>query len=85
MKNKEKNLEDTDVILNLDEITIHDLDSFWSSGCSGRVSFYINCQTEHGYCEDPRFLGKIKILKANKCDEKDVYLLKVKFEKEEDD
>lgn len=85
MKNKEKNLEDTDVILNLDEITIHDLDSFWSSGCSGRVSFHINCQTEHGYCEDPRFLGKIKILKANKCDEKDVYLLKVKFEKEEDD
>ena len=36
-------------------------------------------------CEDPRFLGKIKILKANKCDEKGVYLLKVKFEKEEDD
>lgn len=85
MKNTEKNLEDADVILNLDEINIHDLDSFWSSGCSGKVSFYINCQTEHGYCEDPRFLGKIKILKANKCDEKDVYLLKVKFEKEDDD
>lgn len=85
MKNKEKNLEDADVILNLDEINVHDLDSFWSSGCSGKVSFYINCQTEHGYCEDPRFLGKIKILKANKCDEKDVYLLKVKFEKEDDD
>jgi hypothetical protein len=60
MKNKEKNLEDADVILNLDEINIHDLDSFWSSGCSGKVSFYINCQTEHGYCEDPRFLGKIR-------------------------
>jgi len=32
-----------------------------------------------------RILGKIKILKANKCDEKKVYFLKVKFEKENDD
>lgn len=84
-KNKVKHLEDTDIILNLDEITVDSLDSFHSSGCSGRVSFFINCRTEHGYCEDPRFLGKIKILKANKCDEKGVYLLKVKFEREEDD
>lgn len=85
MKNREKHLEDTDIILNLDEVTVHDLDSFYSSGCSGRVSFDINCQTEHGYCEDPRFLGKIKILEAKKCDEEGIYLLKVKFEKEEDD
>lgn len=85
MNNKEKYLEDTDIILNLDEIAVHSLDSFYSSGCSGSVSFYINCQTEHGYCEDPRFLGKIKVLEANKCDEDGVYVLKVKFEKEEDD
>ncbi len=85
MKNKEKYLEDTDIILNLNEITIDDLDSFWSSGCSGRVSFFINCQTEQGYCEDPRFLGKIKILDATKCVENGVYLLKVKFDKEERD
>lgn len=85
MNNKEKDLEDTDIILNLDEITVHDLDSFYSSGCSGRVSFDINCRTEHGYCEDPCFLGKIKILEANKCSEEGIYLLKVKFEKEEDD
>jgi len=85
MRNKEKYLEDTDIILNLDEITVHDLDSFYSSGCSGSVSFYINCQTEHGYCEDPRFLGKIKILETKKCKEEGIYLLKVKFEKEEDD
>jgi len=85
MNNKEKYLEDTDIILNLDEIIVHDLDSFHSSGCSGRVTFDINCRTEHGYCEDPRFLGKIKVLEANKCDEERVYFLKVKFEKEEDD
>ena len=79
MNNNEKRLEDTDIILNLDEITIHDLNSFYSSGCSGSVSFHINCQTEHGYCEDPEFLGKIKVLEANKCDEEGVYLLKPKF------
>ncbi len=50
MKNKEKHLRNADVILNLDEISIDDLDSFWSSGCSGKASFYINCHTEHGYC-----------------------------------
>lgn len=32
MKNKEKHLKNADVILNLDEININDLDSFWSSG-----------------------------------------------------
>jgi len=85
MKNEPKSLEDSEIILNLDEITVSSLDSFYSSGCSGRVDFHIDCQTEHGYCEDPRFLGKIKILKADKCDEKDVYLLKVKFEIEDDD
>ncbi len=85
MKKKERYLEDADIILNLNEVTVNSLDSFHSSGCSGRVSFDINCQTEHGYCEDPRFLGKIKILEANKCDEKGVYLLKVKYEKEEEE
>ncbi len=85
MKNKEKHLKNADVILNLDEININDLDSFWSSGCSGRVSFHINCHTEHGFYEDPHLMGKIKILESKKCNEKDVYFLKVKFEKEEDD
>jgi len=85
MINEQKNLEDSQIILNLDEITVSSLDSFSSSGCSGRVNYHIHCQTEHGYCEDPRFLDKIKILKANKCDEKDVYFLKVKFEKENDE
>jgi hypothetical protein len=81
MKNKEKHLKNADVILNLDEITIYDLDSFWSSGCSGKASFYINCHTEHGYCEDPDLIGNIKILDTKRCDEKGVYLLKVKFDK----
>jgi hypothetical protein len=30
-------------------------------------------------------VGKIKILEANKCDEKGVYLLKVKYDKEEEE
>lgn len=85
MKNNKKYLKDEDIILNLDEITVNSLDSFYSSGCSGRVSFDINCQTKHGYCEDPHFVGKIKILEANKCDEKGVYLLKVKYDKEEEE
>lgn len=84
MKDKDKHLYGTDIILNLDEITIHDLNSFWSSGCSGSVSFQINCQTKHGYCEDPRFLGRIKIIEAKKCRKKGVYILKVRFKKEKE-
>ena len=82
---KEKHLENEDIILNLDEIYISDLDSFYSSGCSGRVIFNINCQTKHGYCEDPTFSGKIKVLETSKCDKKGVYILKVKFEKEKEE
>lgn len=85
MKNKNKYLKGADIILNLNEVTVNSLDTFHSSGCSGRVSFEINCRTEHGYCEDPQFLGKIKILEAKKCDEEGVYLLKVKYDKEEEE
>jgi len=55
LKDKEKDLEDTDILLNLDEISVNSINSFHSSGCSGSVSFDVNCQTEHGYCEDPIF------------------------------
>lgn len=89
MKNKteknEKNLEGSDIILNLKEISIGNLDSFSSSSCSGSVSFYIDCQTEHGYCEDPRFYGKMKILGTKRGKEKGTYILKIKFEKEEEE
>lgn len=85
MKNKDKDLKGADIILNLDEITINSLDSFHSSGCSGVANFEINCQTKHGYCEDPRFLGKIKVLETKKSNKKGVYLLKVKFKKEKED
>ena len=85
MVNEDKYLEGADIILNLDEITVHDINSYSSSSCSAPVSFYINCQTKHGYCEDPSFEGNFKILKAEKCDEEGVYLLKVKFEKYEED
>lgn len=80
-----KDLKGPDIILNLKEINIVDIDTFNSSGCAGRVRFEIECQTEQGYCEDPNFLGKIKILDAKKSKEKNTYLLKVRFDKEEDD
>jgi len=80
-----KYLKGSDIILNLKEVTVHNIDSYSSSSCSGGVSFYIDCQTEHGYCEDPSFEGDFTILNAKKCDEEGVYLLKVKFEKEEDE
>ena len=82
---KEKDLKGADIILNLKEINVVNIDSFNSSGCSGRVSFDIECQTKHGYCEDPDFSGNIRILEAKKCKEKNTYSLKVKFEKEEND
>ena len=80
-----KDLKGADIILNLKEIRIMDIDSFSSSSCSGKVGFYIECQTKHGYCEDPRFLGNIKILDTKKCKERDTYSLKVKFDIEKDE
>ena len=79
---KEKNLKRSDIILNLKEINVVDIDSFNSSSCAGRARFEIECQTEQGYCEDPNFSGKIKVLDAEKSKEKDTYLLKVRFDKE---
>lgn len=84
-KIKEKNLKGTDIILNLKEINVVDIDSFSSSGCAGRVRFEIECHTEQGYCEDPNFSGRIKILDAKKSKENNTYLLKVRFDQEEDD
>ena len=82
---KMKSLKGADIILNLKEIRIMDLDYFSSSSCSGKVSFYIECQTKHGYCEDPRFLGGIKILNVKKCKERNTYSLKVKFDVEKNE
>ncbi len=81
---KMKDLKGPDIILNLKEIRIMDLDSFSSSSCSGRVDFDIECQTEHGYCEDAKFLGNLRILNAKKSKEKNTYLLKVRFDTEEE-
>jgi hypothetical protein len=78
-----KNIKGSDIILNLDEISIDDIDSFSSSSCSGRVRFQIKCETKEGYCEDPCFLGNIKILNAKKNKEKNTYTLKIRFDKEE--
>lgn len=80
----DKHVNDEDKILNLKEIKIHELNSFSSSSCSGNVSFYIDTTTEHGYCEDPRFQGIIKILKTEKL-KKNVYILKIKTEFEDDE
>lgn len=80
----DKDIKKEDKILNLKEMHINSPDSFSSSSCSGRASFIIENTTEHGYCEDPRFQGVIKILKTEKI-KKNVYLLKIKTEFDEDD
>lgn len=82
---KEKYLKGSDIILNLKKIKIMDIDSFSSSSCSGKVCFDIECQTKHGYCEDPNFLGEMKVLDVKKCREKNTYYLKVRFDTEKDD
>lgn len=82
---RNKNLKDEDIILNLEEMSIGPMNSFSSSGCSGSVGFYIDCQTEHGYTEDPNFTGKMKVLEVKKSSKKGVYILKIKFEKEKED
>ena len=81
---RDKDLKDEDVILNLKEIRVYNLDSFSSSSCSGNVSFEIDCETNHGYCEDPDFTGKIDVLKVSK-NKDGTYNLKVKFFKEKDE
>lgn len=81
--NKKKDIKGSDIILNLREIHIMDLNSFSSSGCCGPTAFNIDCETKHGYCEDPCFSGKIKILETKRTKKKGEYILKVKFEKEE--
>ena len=80
-----KHLKGTDILLNLKEISIAAIDSYSSSGCSGRVSFSIDCETPQGYCEDPDFTGKLLILTVKKELQKGIYTLKVKFVREEGD
>ena len=80
---RKKYLKGEDIILNLKSIKIGSIDSFSSSSCGGSVHFNIECRTNHGYCEDPKFLGEIKVLETKKCNEKNTYLIKVKFKKEE--
>jgi|SRR3989344_8073587 len=87
-KEQQKNIRDKHVndevkILNLKELIIHELNSVSSSSCSGNVSFNIDTTTNHGYCEDQRFQGTIKILRTGKI-KKNVYLLKIKTEFEDD-
>jgi len=75
-----KNLKGTDKILNLKRVQIIDIDSFNSSSCSGPVRFEIDCETKHGYCEDPNFSGRIEILETKKEKAKrNIYTLKIKF------
>lgn len=80
-----KNLKGSDIILNLKRIDIINIDTFSSSHCGGRVYFDVECETKYGYCEDPDFTGKIKVLSVHKDKQKGVYHLKIKFIKEKSD
>lgn len=76
----------TDKILNLKEINIVDVDNQSSSSCSSRVIFNIDCETKKGYCEDPDFTGRMEVLDVKKDNkESNVYTLKVKFVKDEEE
>lgn len=80
--NKDKYLNGSDVILNLKTVDVHDIDSYSSLSCSGRVSFYFG-DTKYGCVEDPDLTGKIKVLKSEK--KKGRYILEVIFKRETDD
>lgn len=78
MKKQEKYLKGNDIFLNLYEIEIDDNNGFSSISFSGPASFYFEGETRHGCVDDPRFVGKIKILDTKK--EGKNYILKVKLE-----
>ena len=80
---KGKNRMSSDIILNLRRISIGWQDSKSSSSCSGPASFYFDCETKHGYVEDPDMGGEITVLDVEK--QKDCYVLKVKFKREDYD
>ena len=80
-----KELNGSDILLNLKEINIIDLDSFSSASCTGRTEFVIETDTKKGSCEDPNFTGKIEVLSSKKDKINNTYLLKVKFTKEKID
>ena len=82
MKNHRR-LKGSDLLLNLKEIAIYDRDGFSSSSCTGPAGFYFECETKHGYIEDPDITGIIKVLDVKK--RKRHYLLKVKYKKEKND
>ncbi len=80
---KGKNRMSSDIILNLRRISIGYLNSHSSSFCSGPATFYFDCETKHGYLEDPDMSGEITVLDVEK--QKDCYVLKVKFKREDYD
>ena len=76
---KGKNRMSSDIILNLKRISIGQPNSYSSSSCGGPTSFYFDCETKHGYMEDPDMGGEITVLDVEK--QKDCYVLKVKFKR----
>ncbi|HPN88740.1 MAG TPA: hypothetical protein PLH56_05335 [Candidatus Omnitrophota bacterium] len=80
---KDKDLRGKDIILNLKKICVHGQSYSSSSSCGNSTAFYFECSTKHGYMEDPNMTGEIIVLSAKK--QKGCYLLKVRFNKEEDE
>ena len=77
---KGKKKTSPDIILNLKSINIGYINSTSSSSCSNPASFNFDCETKHGYVENPDMGGVITILDVEK--QKGHYLLKVKFKRE---
>ena len=72
-----------DIILNLRRINIGWQDSVSSSSCSHPTAFYFECETKDGYVEDPDMAGEIIVMDVKK--QKNCYMLKVKFKREDSD
>ena len=77
----DRTLKGSDILLNLREIVVY-CNHYSSSCCGGGADFYFDCDTKHGYMEDPNMSGTIKVIESKKV--KNAYLLKVRFKREKE-
>ncbi len=67
-------------LLNLKEIKVGMPDTFSSSACGARCFFSIECETEHGYAEDPDFGDVVfKVLTSKREGDEVILSIKAKI------
>lgn len=73
-------------LLNLEEIEVHEPDSWSSSTCGAHCFFSIKCEGRHGYTEDPDFGGvTFEVLDTKKEGDEVILKVRAKIEGEEQD